>query len=321
MIRLALLFALLATPALAQVKLRFGLDWKPEAEYGGYYQALATGLYKRAGLDVEIRAGGPQLNQAQLLLGGRLDLMITSNSLLAFNAAEEKLPITAVAAMFQKDPSVLIAHPGQGDDSFAALKGKPIMIGAGTRAGWWNFVKRKFGYTDSQIRPYTFNEQPFVADPQAIQQGYVTSEPFSIEQATGQKPVVLMLADAGFDDYASLISARNSTIQQHPEIVQRFLAASAAGWASYLKGDPTPAFNLIEKENPEMPHKLLVYARQALIDRGIVLSGDALTLGIGAMTDARWAAFAHEMQAEHVIPAGLDWKRAYTLQFVGKAQP
>lgn len=318
MIRLALLFTLLAIPALAQVKVRFGLDWKPEAEYGGYYQALATGLYKKVGLDVEIRAGGPQLNQAQLLLAGRLDFIITTNSLLALDAVEQKLPFTAVAAIFQKDPSVLIAHPGQGDNSFAALKGKPIMIGASTRAGWWNFMKRKFGYTDSQIRPYTFNLQPFLTDPHAIQQGYVTSEPFSIEQATGQKPVVLMLADAGFDDYASLISTRDSFIREHPDIVQRFLAATAAGWTSYLNGDPSPAFALIQKDNPEMPHKLLVYARQALIDRGIVESGDALTLGIGAMTDKRWAAFAREMQAEHVVPASLDWKRAYTLQFVNK---
>lgn len=316
---LILLAGLFAGPgALAQDRVRFGLDWKPEAEYGGYYQALATGLYRKAGLDVTIVPGGPQVNQAQLLLAGRLDLVITGNSFLALNAVQQQVPITAVAAFFQKDPAVLIAHPGQGNDSFEALRGKPILIGSDTRAGWWNFLKARFGYTDSQIRPYTFNAAPFLVDPRAVQQGYVTSEPFTIEQATGQKPVVLMLSDAGFNGYGSLVSTRDDMIAQHPDVVQRFITASIEGWKSYLHGDPSPAFALIKKENPEMPDALLAYARQALIDRGIVESGDALTLGIGAMTDARWESFAKAMEDAHLYPADLDWKHAYTLRFVDK---
>ena len=169
-------------------RVTFGLDWKAEAEYGGYYQAVATGIYAKHGLEVTIRQGGPQVNQTQLLLAGKLDFNIASNSYLALNLAQENLPFPAVAAMFQKDPSVLLAHPGQGNDSFEALKGKPIMIGADTRAGWWNFLRAKFGYTDAQIRPYTFNLAPFLADKAAIQQGYLGSEPYAIKQQAEFRP-------------------------------------------------------------------------------------------------------------------------------------
>ena len=170
-----------ATAAHAEDAISFGLDWVAEAEYGGYYQALATGLYAKHGLKVTIRQGGPQVNQMQLMMAGRLDFNLGGGRAIEF--VQQNLPFVAIAAMFQKDPSVLIAHPGQGNDSFAALKGKPIMIGADTRAGWWRFLAGKFGYTDAQIRPYTFNLQPFLADKTLVQQGYLGSEPFAIEQA------------------------------------------------------------------------------------------------------------------------------------------
>ena len=319
---LALITALLLAtlpggPARAADKLRFGLDWKAEAEYGGYYQTLATGLYAKQGLDVEIREGGPQVNQAQFLLAGRLDLNLSSNSFIALNFVQEHLPFRAVAAEFQKDPSVLLAHPGQGNDSFAALRGKPIMIGADTRAGWWNFVRAKFGYSDAQIRPYTFNLAPFLADKSAIQQGYLGSEPFMIEQATGEKPVVLLLADAGFAGYGSLITASDKLIAGNPDVIRRFLAASAAGWRSYLHADPAPANALIRQSNPEMTEALLAYGRSTLVDHGIVESGDAQRLGIGAMTDARWAEFFTSMAKLGLYKPDLDVKRAYTLRFVG----
>ena len=261
--RLAAILTLLLAPLAAQAndKITFGLDWKAEAEYGGYYQALASGLYQKAGLDVTIRQGGPQVNHTALLLAGRLDFNITGNSFLAFNFVNQNIPFRAVASMFQKDPSVLIAHPGQGNDSFPALKGKPIMISSDTRAGWWNFLKAKFGYTDSQIRPYTFNLAPFLADPKAIQQGYLGSEPFSIKQATGVEPVVLLVADAGFQGYASLIATSDKMIQEKPDLVQRFLDASILGWYAYLHGDASAANALILQENPEMTQALLDYGR------------------------------------------------------------
>ena len=313
-----LLSTLLSGPALAADKVAFGLDWKAEAEYGGYYQAVATGIYAKHGLEVSIRQGGPQVNQTQLLLAGRLDFNLASNSFLALNFVQENLPFTAVAAMFQKDPSILLAHPGQGNDGFEQLRGKPIMIGADTRAGWWNFLKARFGYTDAQIRPYTFNLAPFLADKRAIQQGYLGSEPYAIEKEAGFKPVVLLLADAGFTGYGNLIATSNKLIAEHPDRVQRFIDASIEGWYSYLYGDPAPANALMKTDNPEMTDGLLDYGRRMLREHGIVDSGDAAKLGIGAITEARWADFFQAMQKQGLYKPDLDWKRAFTSQFVDK---
>jgi NitT/TauT family transport system substrate-binding protein len=304
--------------ARADDQVTFGLDWKAEAEYGGYYQARATGIYAKHGIDVTIRQGGPQVNHTQLLLAGRLDFNICSNSFLALNFVKENIPFRAVAAMFQKDPAVLIAHPGQGNDSFAALKGKPIMISSDTRVGWWNFLKAKFGYSDNQIRPYTFNLAPFLANKQAIQQGYLGSEPFSIKEATGQMPVIMLVADAGFQGYASLIATSDKLIASNPDLVQRFIDASIEGWYSYLYDDPSPGNAQIKKDNPEMTDALLAYGRETLKKHGIINSGDAQRLGIGAMTAARWEAFYKATTNEGLYPKGMEVGRAYTLQFVDK---
>jgi NitT/TauT family transport system substrate-binding protein len=297
--------------------IRFGTDWKAEAEHGGYYQAIATGIYKRYGLDVQLQQGGPQVNHAQLLAAGRLDFNIATNSFVPLNFVRENIPMVAVAAMFQKDPSVLIAHPGQGDDSLAALKGKPIMIGSDTRIGSWIFLKKKFGYADDQIRPYTFSVAPFLANPQAIQQGYLSSEPFTIE-AAGVKPVVLLLADAGYASYSSLIGTSEKLVRDDPDLVQRFINASIEGWYSYLYGDPGPANALIKRDNPEMTDALLAYGIAKLKEYGIVDSGDARKYGIGVMTDARWRDFFDTMANAGVYPKDMDYRKAFTLQFVGK---
>ncbi len=305
-----------AAGARAADRVKFGLDWKAEAEYGGFYQALATGLYAKHGLDVTIEEGGPQVNHMMLLMAGRLDFNLAGGRAIEF--AEKNLPFIAVAAIFQKSLSVLIAHPGQGNDSFAALKGKPIMIGADARVGWWRFLAAKFGYDDSQIRPYTFNLGPFLANPKAIQEGYASSEPYLIRQKTGIEPVVLPLSAAGYQGYANIIETSDKLVRERPDIVQRFVDASIEGWYSYLFGDPQPANRLIMQANPEMPPDLLKFGRDTLIARGIVDSGDAKTLGIGAMTDARWQAFYHSMVAVGVYPPGIDLSKAYTTRFVDK---
>ncbi len=304
--------------ARADDKINFGIDWVAEAEYGGYYQAVATGIYKKYGLDVTVRQGGPSVNQAQLMLAGKLDFNISSNSFIALNFVKENIPYSVVAAMYQKDPSVLIAHPGQGNDNFAAMRGKPIMISADTRAGWWNFLRARFNFEDSQIRPYTFNLQPFLADKSAIQQGFLGSEPFSIRQQAGFEPVVLLVADAGYTGYAQLFATSNKLIAENPDLVQRFVNASIEGWTSYLFNDPAPGNALIRKDNPDMPQDLLDYGRQALIANQILTAGDAATKGIGAMTDARWADFLAMMASQGLYPKDLDLKRAYTLKFVNQ---
>ena len=307
---------LCVTTARAADHVVFGLDWKAEAEYGGYYQALATGIYAKHGLDVTIREGGPQINHMQLLMAGRLDFNLGGGRAIEF--AAENLPFVAVAAIFQKDLAVLIAHPGQGNDSFAALKGKPIMLGADTRNGWWRFLAGKYGYADSQIRPYTFNLAPFLADKGAIQQGYVSSEPYLIKQKTGIEPVVLALSDTGYLGYASIITTSTKLVKDNPDLVQRFVSASIEGWYSYLYGDPTPANQLIRQTNPDMPADLIDFARKTMIARGTVDSGDTLRLGIGAMTDARWKAFYDAMTAVGAYKPGIDISKAYTTRFVNQ---
>src|SRR5271154_458413 len=298
-----LLGAALALPRVAAAEsVNFGTDWKAEAEHGGFYQAIATGIYKRYGLEVNLRPGGPQVNHAQLLAAGVLDFNIASNSFVPLNFVREKIPMVAVAAIFQKDPSVLIAHPGQGDDSLAALKGKPIMIGSDTRVTSWLFLKEKFGYTDDQIRPYAFSVAPFLADPTAIQQGYLTSEPFTIEKE-GVHPVVMLLADAGYGSYGALIETSEKLVREKPDLVQRFVNASIEGWYSYLYGDPTPGNALIKRDNPEMTDALLAYGREKMKEYGIIDSGETKTNGIGAMSGARWRAFFNTVAKAGLYPA------------------
>jgi NitT/TauT family transport system substrate-binding protein len=311
------LIALISAAALAAAMIdkaaaetvSFGTDWKAEAEHAG--------IYKKYGLDVSLRQGGPQVNHAQLLAAGVLDFNLASNSFGPLNFVQQNIPMVAVAAIFQKDPAVLVAHPGEGNDSLAVLKGKPIMISGATRTGSWLFLKEKFGYTDDQIRPYNFSVAPFLADPKSIQQGYLSSEPYTIEQA-GVKPVVLLLADAGYATYGALIQTSARLVNDKPDLVQRFVNASIEGWYSYLNGDPTPGNELIKKDNPEMTDALLAYGIAKTKEYGIVDSGDAKTLGIGAMTDARWHEFFDTMVKAGLYPADMDYKKAFTLQFVDK---
>jgi len=309
---------LLTTPAAwAEDKVTFGTNWKAQAEHGGFYQAVATGLYRKAGLDVTIRMGGPQVNHPQLLAAGVIDFNIGSSSFGALNYVQGAIPMVTVAAIFQKDPQVLISHPGQGNDTLAAMKGKPILIGAGSRATFWNFLKAKYGYTDDQIRPYTFNMAPFLADKSAIQQGYLTSEPYKIEQA-GVKPLVHVLADAGYSSYSCAIETSWKLVREKPDLVQRFVNASIEGWYSYLYGDPGPGNALIKKDNPDMTDDVIAYGIAALKKHGVVDSGDAKTLGIGAMTDARWKEFLATMAGIGLYPRDLDLTKAYTLAFVNR---
>lgn len=318
-ILLATLSLLPSLTAEAQVldRVSFGTDWRAQAEHGGFYQALATGLFRKRGLDVAIRQGGPQVNHSQLLAAGRLDFNMSPNSFLPLNFVREGIPMVAVAALFQKDPQVLIAHPGRGHDSLPALKGKPIMIGSDTRVGSWLFLKARFGYSDDQIRPYAFSVAPFLANPDAVQQGYLTSEPFVIEKQ-GVKPIVHLLADSGYASYAAVIQTSTRMASSNPELVQRFVDASIEGWYDYLYGDPAPANALIKKENPEMTDELLAFGRAQLVRAGIVDSGDSLKLGVGAMSQARWREFFEMMAEQGLYPRTMDFEKAFTLQFVNK---
>ncbi len=299
-------------------KLSFQTNWRAQAEHGGFYLALANGIYKKYGIDAEIRPGGPQQNPSQLLLGGRVD-MTMSTSFEAIRFAQENIPFLAIASIFQKDPQVIISHPDQGNDSLAALKGKPILIGAEARTAFWPFLRAKFGYTDEQIRPYAYNMAPFLADKKLSQQGFLSSEPFAIRKA-GVNPVVHLLADNGFDAYNTTINVSRKLMDAKKDLVQRFVTATLEGWDQYMKAGPEAAAAnaLILKDNPDMDQEKIDYAVKVMNENGIVRSGDALTLGIGAMTDLRWANFYKTMSDVGVFPAGVDVKKAYSLDFINQ---
>ena len=311
----------LARRARAQTlhKLVFQTDWRAQAEHGGYYQALAAGLYREAGIDCEIRQGGPSLNVGQLLLTGRVD-MTMSNSFEAFTYVREKAPFFTIASIFQKDPQVLIGHPDTGFDSFEDLKGRTLLIGSGGRVTYWPYLRKKYGLKDDQLRPYTFNMAPYLADRNVVQQGFLSSEPYSISQVLGRMPPVLLIADAGFSAYQSTIAISRKLATDKRDLVQRFVDATLRGWAQYLEGGPAieAANALIKKANPEQTDDRIRYAIAVMNERGIVMSGDALQGGIGAMSDARWQAFHQSMVDVGVLPGGLDVARAYTLDFVNK---
>jgi NitT/TauT family transport system substrate-binding protein len=299
-------------------RVSFVTDWKAQAEHGGFYQALAEGLYAQRGLVVTIRAGGPGVNVPQLLAGGAADFAIGSNSFIPLNLAREGAPFRAVMAVFQKDPQVLITHPRDDVKVIADMKGKPILISDAATATFWLWLKAKFGFEDAQIRKYTFNLAPFLTDKNAIQEGYLSSEPYSIEREGGFVPQVFPLADDGYPGYANMVLVPQEWIDERPEAVQAFVDATIEGWMHYLYGDPSAGNALIKRDNPEMTDDLLAQAIEKLRAHDMALAGDAATLGLGAMTDARWQQFFDVMSGEGVYPTDLDYRKAYTLQFVNR---
>src|ERR1700677_5156470 len=264
-------------------KVTFGTNWVAEAEHGGFYQALADGTYRRYGLDVTIVPGGPNANNRMLLLVDKIDFYLSANTLQGFDAVEHNVPTVEIAALFQKDPQVLIAHPDQGIDNFEDLKKLTLFVSREGMATYYQWLKADFGFKDDQVKPYTFNPQPFLADRKSAMQGYVTSEPFAIEKEGKFKPKIFLLADEGFSAYSTLIETRRDLVEKKPDLVQRFVDASTIGWYNYLYGNNAPANALIKAQNPEMTDALLAYSVTKMKEYGVVDSGDALTLGVGAM--------------------------------------
>jgi len=306
-----------ATPG--QTPIRFATDWRAEAEQGGFYEALANGEYARRGVKVTIVPGGPGVNVPQLVASGAVEMGVGSNSFIVMNLAAEHVPVKAVAAFMQKDPQVLIAHPDAGIRSLADMKGHPILLSDASVTAFWVWLKSKYGFTDDQVRKYTFNNAPFLADKRIVQQGYVTSEPYTLEKEGHLKPAVFLLADEGYPGYGGMVLASDKLIAANPAAVRAFVAASAAGWREYLHGDPAPGDALILKSNPEMTEDVLAQARDKLRSYGIIDSGDARTGGLGAMTDARWGQFFKMASDKGVYPKDTDYRAAYALGFTGLA--
>jgi NitT/TauT family transport system substrate-binding protein len=318
-IALSMLLALAAT-AHAQDKVTFATNWKAQAAHGGFYQAVADGTYKQFGLDVTIQQGGPQVNNRPLLPAGRIDFLMTGNLLHSFDNVKNDVPTVVVAAMFQKDPQALMAHPGQGYEKFDALKNAPLaLIAKDAQFSWWQWLKAVHGFKDEALKPYNYNLGPFLANKKAIQQGYSVAEPIYIENQGKFKPVVHLLADHGFSTYSTVIEARTDTVKARPELVQRFVDASIVGWVNYLYGKRAAANAMMIKDNPEMTEAEIEASVALMKSQGIVDSGEAKANGIGAMSTARIKDFYEQM-----VKAGLykdsevDLSKVATLQFVNR---
>lgn len=299
-------------------KITFGTNWVAEAEHGGFFQAIADGTYRKYGLDVSIVSGGPNDNNRMLLIAGKIDFYMAANTLMSFNAVANNVPLVAVAAIFQKDPQIFLMHPGSKVTRIEDLKPLTLFVSKEGMTGYFQWLKSEYGFGEKNVRPYTFNPQPFIASPQSAMQGYVTSEPFAVQKAAGFKPDVLLLADYGFNGYSTLIEAREDLIIKKPDLVQRFIDASIVGWYNYLYGDNSGANALIKKLNPEMTDELLAYSLARMKEFGIVDSGDTLKNGIGAMSDERVTSFFDKMVRAHVVKPDIDYRKSYTLRFVNK---
>lgn len=309
-----------AAAAFAQEKVVFATNWKAQAGHGGFYQALADGTYKKYGLDVEIQQGGPQVNNRPLLATGKIDFLMAGNLLLTFDNVKNGVPTTVVAAIFQKDPQAIFAHPGQGYDKFADLAKAPtVFISKDGQFSFWQWMKAEHGFKDEQLKPYTFNVGPFLADKKSVQQGYSISEPVSIKAQAGFDPVVHLLADNGFSTYSTTIETRLDMVQKKPETVRKFVEASIVGWNNYLYGDNKAANEMIKKANPEATDAGIQGSIDLMKKLGIVDSGEALTRGIGTMSEARIKDFHDKMvKAGLYKPGEVDLSKVATTQFVNK---
>jgi NitT/TauT family transport system substrate-binding protein len=299
-------------------KVSFGTNWVAEAEHGGFFQAVADGTYRKYGLDVTIVPGGPNDNNRMLLIAGKIDFFMAANTLMSFDAVANHVPLVSIAAIFQKDPQVLLTHPELKITRLEELKPLTLFVSKEGIAGYFQWLKSEYGFDEKNVRPYTFNPQPFITNAQSAMQGYVTSEPFAVEKAAGFKPGIILLADHGFNAYSTLIETRREVIDKKPDLVQRFVDASVIGWYNYLYGDNSAGNAMIKKLNPEMTDELLAYSVGKMKEYGIVDSGDSLRDGIGAMTDERVASFFNKMAKAGVVRSDIDYRTAYTLRFVNK---
>jgi NitT/TauT family transport system substrate-binding protein len=304
--------SMIAGSAQAADKVTFLTSWFAQAEHGGFYQAKATGLYEKAGLDVTIKMGGPQVNAMQLLLGGEADVMM-GYDFQVLNSLAKGLPVVTIATSFQKDLQGMMAHDDVKD--LGDLKGKTILIATAARTTYWPWLKKRFGYTDEQTQAYTFNLQPFFADKNIAQQSYPSSEPFQAMQK-GVPVKFFLFADYGYPPYGTTMVTTTKFVAEHPDVARRFVRASLEGWKSYLKGDPSAANALIKADNPKMGDEQIAFGIKRMNELEVADGGDAKTMGMGVITEARWKATYDFMVGAGLLPADTDWKKAFTTQFI-----
>lgn len=313
---LALLLIGASASSHAEEKFTLLTNWYAQAEHGGFYEAQAKGLYKQAGLDMTIKMGGPQVNVMQLLAAGQADCTIGDNGQ-ALETWQSGAHAMTVATVFQHSPTVFISHDKV--TSPQQLQDKTFLLATEAYTSFWPWAKSTLGYEHTKIRPYTFSVQPFLADNNLVQQGYVTSEPFSVEK--GGKPFyVYPLSDWGYPPYGNSIICMADTVKKRPAALAAFIKASMQGWKEYLQ-DPTAGNVLIHKDNPRMGADQIAFGIAQMKKYQLVTGGDAQTMGIGIITVPRLKETWDMLVKNKLIDANkVPFDQTYTVDLVKDAK-
>ena len=300
------------------IEITFATDWKAQAEQGGFYQALAAGLYEKNGLKVKIIQGSANVNVPRLIASNSVEFGIGSNSFIPLNMVANKIPGKAVMAIFQKDPQIIMTHPDSDIRNLKDMRDLPIMISDASIGAFWLWLKSKYDFNDNQIRKKTFSLAPFLSNKSSIQQGYLTSEPFLVEREAGFTPRVFLLADYGYPSYGAMVLASSNVLKNNPEIVKAFIDASIEGWRQYIYDDPSLGNELIMLENNEMKEDILLQAIKKIRNYELVSNEISKGLDIGLMTDIKWESFFKTMSINGVYEKDLEWRESFTLDFINK---
>jgi len=241
---------------------RLALNWYAEAEHGGYVAASVLGYFQEAGLNVDIRQGGPGApNLVIQELAAKRILFAVSNADLVVLGRSKGVPLVAVAAPLQQSPRCILVHASSDIRTLEQLQNVQLAISDSRPFALW--MKKKLPLTNVTMVPYSGQVGEFVLNPQFAQQGYVFSEPYVVREA-GAEARALMLSDIGFNPYGSLLVTTEDTIREQPDLVKAMVQASVRGWQSYLQ-DPVATNQQIHSENEEMSLGSLEFGAQAML--------------------------------------------------------
>ena len=277
-------------------KVRFKTDWHPQAEHGGFYQAVARGFYRESGIDVDIVPGGPGVPVSQIVLSGQVDLaMGRSDDMIAW--VSKGLPFVVVGVYMERDPQAILVHEESPVRTFADLNNRTVMGVAGSN--WIDYIKLHY-HIDFRLIPSNFGIAQFMADKDFIQQCFVTNEPYFVRK-NGGHPRTLLMSDSGFNPYRVIYTTQRY-LREHPAEVRAFVAASLRGWDDFMNGDPSPAKALISKANENMPGEFMDYSIKALRDYHIVAGRADLGERPGLMTRRRMQEQVDDLLQLKLIP-------------------
>jgi NitT/TauT family transport system substrate-binding protein len=290
-------------------KISLLLDWYPQAEQGGYYYAVVNGLYKKAGLDVDIIPISPNVVGGAQLMTGRVQFSLTTSADV-LTARSRGLPLVAVMAAMQHDPKGVIVHAESPIHSFADLDGHALAVAPGS--AWFRYIVQKYHLSHIQENRLTLNNAYFLHDPNYSQECYVTAEPYFIEKS-GQKVRTLLVKDTGFDNYR-VVATSDSFLANNKDVVKAFVAATIAGWQGYFK-DPTATDAEIKKRNPEMTQGQMDYTFKVLVDDHFIDGDASHGETIGQINMTRVKDQYQILRSLNVLPDDFDYTKAFDTEY------